>query len=185
MEFREYVSLAANFFEHRWDCNFLYVNSDIDGTAIRYVVQETEKIGERGFLFLFLQTESGNAESAKSIVSYLNEKYTWVSVVALEQCRGAGAAMCGGFDEVWVSEPNALQVAYQCQVPFHTLNREKVWSEFKLHNEMGDQDDDGRFERDLQELTEDVQRMISRQPVQQRGRDIRYLNKMDQPKHVR
>ncbi|ESZ30528.1 hypothetical protein X734_00005 [Mesorhizobium sp. L2C084A000] len=50
---------------------------------------------------------------------------------------------------------------------------------------MGDEDDDGRFERDLQELTEDVQRMISRQPVQQRGRDTRYLNKMDQPKHVR
>ncbi|WP_181180683.1 hypothetical protein [Mesorhizobium sp. B2-4-6] len=53
-----------------------------------------------------------------------------------------------------------------------------------MHDEMGDEDDDGRFERDLQEFTKDVREMISKQPVGERGRDIRYLNKMDQPNRV-
>ncbi|CDX45607.1 hypothetical protein MPLA_770065 [Mesorhizobium sp. ORS 3359] len=185
MEVGEYVSLGAKFFARRWSCNFLYVNSDIDEDAIRYVVQETERMRRRAFLFLFLQTENGNAASAQSIVGYLNEKYHWVSVVALEQCRGDGAAMCTGFDEVWVSEPNALQAAYQSQVPFHPLDRSKVWSEFKMHDEMLDEDDDGRFERDLQEFTEDVRRMISKEPVGERGRQIRYLNKLDEPQPAR
>lgn len=130
MEIGEYVSLGAKFFARRWGCNFLYMNSDIDEDAIRYVVQETERMRRRAFLFFFLQTENGNAASAQSIVSYLNEKYHWVSVVALERCRGAGAAMCTGFHELWVSEPNALQAAYQSQVPFHTLGFVEIHREF-------------------------------------------------------
>ncbi|RWP54371.1 hypothetical protein [Mesorhizobium sp.] len=126
------VSIAARFFDRRWGSNFLYIHSDIDEDAIRYVVQETETIQRREFLFLFLSTERGRAEPARAIVSYLNDRYTWVSVVALEQCNGAGAAICTGFDEVWISEPNALQTMYQGQVPFHMLDRKKVWSEFKL-----------------------------------------------------
>lgn len=173
----EVVSIAAKFMSRRWGCNFLYINSDFDEEAIRCIVKETEAAKRNGYAILFVDTGYGKEACVKTIVSYLNEMYFWIGIVVLNRCDGVGSAMLTDFDEVWADEPEKLEQMYESGI-FHALDGKKCWSEFKFHQEIWEERDDGMFEKDLMDITDEVRRnMADAQVTDEQPRKIAYLEK--------
>lgn len=179
MKVDERILVAAKHFENEWPCNLLYVNSDIDEDAIRYIVQATESADKADFLFLFLETNDGRAESATAIARYLKEKYHWISVVALDNCSGPGVAMCSAFDDIWVNSCIDLSFINDDTMTFHFLDDSDYGGAFQEFFEMhccGDYDN--VFVKDLHRLAILIKsRMTSTAVEEERRREIGYFTK--------
>lgn len=109
MDIFERVEKVANDLAYDWTVDFLYIDSDIDDEAFRYVFFETEPRRSKGeYLFILLKSENGSPEVAKTIMEYFRYKYFGTCVVILGQCRQAGKIICQEALETWVGKASGL-----------------------------------------------------------------------------